>query len=85
MGVTAGGEGRPASHKGRREIRKVRQGTQARKPGQMTSKTSATGNQVEMSIAQLGEVKERSPIETEAVLEIFLGTREELCLDGERV
>ena len=24
VGVTAGGEGRPASHKGRREIRKVR-------------------------------------------------------------
>ena len=51
----------------------------------MTSKTSAMGNQVEMSMAQLWEVKERCPTETEAVLEIFLGTREELCLDGELV
>ena len=39
-------------------------------------------NQVERSIAQLGKITERSPIETEAVLEIFLGTREELCLNG---
>lgn len=41
-------------------------------------------NQVERSIAQLGEAMERSPIETEAVLGIFLGLlfREELCLDG---
>ena len=51
-------------------------------PGQSTSKTSAMGNQVEMSFPQPGEGKERSPIEVEAILGIFVGTGWELCLGG---